>query len=225
MNRSHMRKIKFVAGGFYHIYNRGARKGEIFYDDGDRLRFIYSMYKANSVKPVSNLNRMISRQNVQGLALNKLEDRFTNICYFALRPNHFHITLQQEKDEGVQIFMHRLGTSYTMYFNKKYNKSGVLFQGPFQAIPIEDDSYLMQISQYTHLNPLKAIEPEFREKGVKDFDKAKHFLRNYRWSSYLDYIGIENFPFLINNQLHNGYFGTPIEYEKFVLSGMKLFKA
>jgi putative transposase len=177
---------------------------------------------------MSNTSRIISKQNVRGLALDnldKLEDRFTNICYFALRPNHFHITLQQEKDEGVQDFMHKLGTSYTMYFNKKHSRDGVLFQGPFQAIPIESDSYLMQISQYIHLNPLKDIEPEFREKGVRDFDGAKNFLSNYKWSSYLDYIGIKNMPFLLNNPLHEGYFKNPFEYEKFVLSGIKLFEA
>jgi len=214
-----MKKPVFLNGSFYHIYNRGTDRRDIFCNESDYLRFIYSMHKFNNLNISSNMQRFISHHEVRGLTSNVA--RLVDICYFALKPNHFHLTLQQKVEKGIERFMQKLGTGYTMYFNKKYERNGALFQGSYRAILIERESYLLQLSQYIHLNPLKLIEPEYREKGVKDLERAKDFLKNYRWSSYLDYIGIKNFPFLINNNIHYGYFKDHKEYEDFLMSGIK----
>ncbi|MFC1620998.1 transposase [Candidatus Omnitrophota bacterium] len=222
-----MRKVQFIEDGVYHIYNRGADKRKIFTGDSDYLRFISSVSGFNTTKPVE-LARILRRRNLRkkencggfASALVPASEKLVKILYFVLMPNHFHLVLQQVAAGGVEKFMQKLGTGYTMYFNKKYKRSGVLFQGVFKAISIEAESYIMQISSYIHLNPLKLIEPEYKKKGVSDLERARLFLRNYRWSSYLDFLGVKNFPFLIDNELHKGYFRNSAEYEDFVLSGI-----
>ena len=73
------------------------------------------------------------------------------ICY-ALNKNHFHLLLKQLAERGIEKFMHRLGTGFSMYFNLKYRRSGSLFQGKFKAIHINSNEYLLRLSAYINLN-------------------------------------------------------------------------
>ena len=100
------------------------------------------------------------------------ENGISVLCY-VLMPNHFHFLLRQNSEEPVSEFMHKMLISYCMYFNKRYDVVGRLFQGPFRAKMIKTDDYLLQLSRYIHLNPI--------EIGVKS-------LGNYQWSSYPDYL-------------------------------------
>jgi len=85
--------------------------------------------------------------------------------------------------------MHKLGTSYTNYINLKYERSGILFQGPFKAVEVESDEQLTHLSRYIHLNPLELSEPKWKEEGVKNLKATRKFLYGYRWSSYRAYLG------------------------------------
>jgi putative transposase len=107
----------------------------------------------------------------------------------------------QVKDGGITKFMRKLGTGYTMYFNEKNKRTGVLFQGKFKAILIDNDEYLAHLSRYIHINPLEISNSN---------------LNNYRWSSYLDYIGIKNFPSVINKKIIGGLFPKGTDYRDFV---------
>jgi len=109
-------------------------------------------------------------------------------------PNHLHLLLKQTKDNGISKFMQKVGTGYANYFNKKYNRMGHLFQGRFRAVHIKDDEQLKNIFVYVHANPISLIEPNWKEKGIRNPEKAIKFLETYKWSSYLDYIGKKNFP-------------------------------
>ena len=208
-----MKKPEFVTGEIYHIYNRGADKRSLFSNDSDCSRFTFSMHKFNKIERTRCRENKKSRGPASAFLV--------NILYNSLVKNHFHITLEQLVDGGIVKFMQKLGTGYAMYFNKKYERKGVLFEGNFKAIHIDSDSYLKEISRYIHLNPLKLIEPKFREEGVRDLDRAKEFLRNYKWSSFQDYIGKKNFPHLLNNKFHSDYFEDFKEYEDFVFQGIK----
>ena len=208
-----MKKPKFVTGEIYHIYNRGADKRSLFSNDSDCSRFTFSMYKFNKIERTRCRENKKSRGSASAFLV--------DILYESLVKNHFHITLKQVIDGGIEKFMQKLGTGYAMYFNKKHDRKGVLFEGSFKAIHIDSDSYLKEISRYIHLNPLKLIEPKFREEGVRDLDRAKEFLRNYKWSSFQDYIGKKNFPYLLNNKFHSDYFEDFKEYEEFVFKGIK----
>ena len=104
-------------------------------------------------------------------------------------PNHFHILLKEKREDGISLFMQKLTTAYTMYFNKKNERTGSLFGGTFKAEHLDKDTYLKYIFAYMHLNPLKLINPKWKELGLKNFNQANSFLVNYKWSSYLDYKG------------------------------------
>ena len=109
-------------------------------------------------------------------------------------PNHYHIVLKQIKDNGISQFMHKLGTGYTMYFNQKYERSGVLFQGTFKAVRITNENHFMYLPFYIHANSLDLIEPEWRKGKINNVQKAIKFLESYRWSSHLDYLGKKKLP-------------------------------
>ena len=95
--------------------------------------------------------------------------------------------------------MQKVGTGYAVYFNKKYSRKGHLFNN-FKAVHIESDEQLKNVVTYIHTNPIALVEPGFKEKGVENPPKVKEFLENYKWSSYRDYIGIENFSSVTNRE-------------------------
>jgi REP element-mobilizing transposase RayT len=169
-----MRKTEFKNEEFYHIYNRGVDKREVFLDEEDYIRFLNSMREFNDdstyeqrmfEKELSSLKELSSTSV-------KLDNLVEIVCY-CINPNHYHIILKQLRTNGVKTFMHKIGTGYTNYFNKKYKRSGSLFQGPFKSIYINSNEYLLYLSAYVNKN---------------------NFIHGYRaedweYSSLLDYLG------------------------------------
>lgn len=144
-----MRTVEFSNDEFYHIYNRGVEKREIFMNLADRLRFAQSVNEFNNLEPVGSLlENSISKNQSKKDDKKKL---VTVVCY-ALNPNHYHLILQQNEDKGIEKFMHRLGTGYTNYFNIKNKHKGHLFQGKFKAIHVGSNEYLLHLSAYVNLN-------------------------------------------------------------------------
>ena len=181
------RNFTFSEGEFYHIYNRGVEKKDIFLDTADKNRFIALLYICNSEKPV--------HLQLQGRTLNDLlgverGNQIINIGAYCLMPNHFHLLVKEKVEGGVSKFMQKLSTGYTMYFNKRHVRSGVLFQGKFKATHASEDSYLKYLISYIHLNPIKLIDSSWKETGIADRRSAKKYLKNYTYSSYIDYLGI-----------------------------------
>ncbi|KKU79494.1 MAG: Transposase [Parcubacteria group bacterium GW2011_GWA2_47_7] len=176
------RKISFAPGEYYHVYNRGVDKREIFLSDDDRNRFIKLLYVANG-------DKSFSYQRIQGVSLDKLDrgDRLVSIGAYCLMSNHFHLLIKEKEDGNISSFMEKLGTSYAMYFNRKYKRSGVLFQNTFKAEHVHRDEHLKYLYAYIHLNPVKMIEPEWKESGIRNLSKAKKYLERYDYSSYADY--------------------------------------
>jgi putative transposase len=213
-----MRKINFTNNEHYHIYNRGTDKRKIFLNKSDYFRFLHNLYKFNNEKPAIQFSR--TTKDVGGRASNikkeKPGKKLVNIICFCLMPNHFHLILEQLVDNGISKFMHKLGTGYAMAFNIKYKRTGTLFQGKFKAIHIKNETYLTHLSRYIHLNPVELKEKNWKESGIKSWEKANEFLENYRYSSYLDYIGKKNFPSITNRKLILEIFDNEKKYRKFV---------
>jgi putative transposase len=103
--------------------------------------------------------------------------------------NHFHVLAKEISKDGISTFMEKLSTGYSKYFNKKYERTGALFQGVFKAEHVSRDEYLKYLFAYIHLNPVKLIDPEWKENGIKDRESAKRYLEQYTYSSYLDHLG------------------------------------
>jgi putative transposase len=140
-----MRKTIFAAEEFYHVYNRGTEKRNIFSEENDYARFLESMSEFNSLEPIGSLFENSFRKKHQlGGSTSKdqaTDKRLVNIVAYCLNPNHYHLLLQQVADKGIEKFMQRMGTGYTMYFNNKYERTG-LFQGRFKAVHIENNDQL-----------------------------------------------------------------------------------
>lgn len=215
-NFKKMRKIKFENNYYYHIYNRGVEKRIIFLDDEDRLRFVYYLYELNNEELLKD--EAFSRRKKTLFVGNSVSDKkkLVNIVCFSLMPNHFHILLRQNKDNGVSVFMHRLGVAYTKYFNEKYERVGSLFQGAYKVRHVNRNNYLDYLFYYILANPIELIDSEWKKGKIKDFDEASNFLKSYKWSSYKDFTGEKNFPFLVDFNLIKEFFGEIKDFNKFI---------
>lgn len=204
------RRIEFSEGEFYHVYNRGANKNKIFVSDTDRDRFCKLLFACNSVEPVTF-------RSIRDVSFEEIEkgDTLVDIGAYCLMPNHFHLLLREKSGDGVTTFMRKLLTSYSMYFNTKYKRTGVLFQGRFRATHADNDAYLKYLFSYIHLNPIKIIDPEWKENGITNRTKAEKYLEGYRYSSYLDYIDKEREEHLIlKKAAFPGYFRDISDFKK-----------
>ena len=178
----------------YHVFNRGAHKQPIFLEDLDYLRFQTLLFLSNSSAPVvvrDVLKRYKGESFVRLFENEKREAPLVDILAYSLMPNHFHLVLRPIVENGVSVFMRKLGTAYSMYFNLQHEHSGTLFQGPFKSSHIDTDPYHTWIFAYAHLSPVSLIAPKWQEHGVENIAAAQHFLANYRYSSYFDYYTAE----------------------------------
>ncbi len=116
-------------------------------------------------------------------------DLLVNLGAYCLMPNHFHILITQTNTGDISKFMQKLSTAYVMYYNKKYKRTGSLFEGKFKAEHLDSDPYLKYIFSYIHLNPIKLINKDWKEKGIHDKKKTIDYLYGYGYSSYIDYVG------------------------------------
>lgn len=119
-----------VQGGFYHVFNRGNRKQDIFLSPSDYKRYLDKLKEY------------------------KKEQDITVVAY-CLMPNHIHLLLRQNGPKPLSTFIQKLHTAYSKYFNKKYNQVGHVFQDRFKAKMVDRDEYLIHLSRYIHTNPVK----------------------------------------------------------------------
>jgi len=148
-----MRKIKFINGEYYHIYNRGVDKRIIFECQEDLDRFFESMVEFNTIESIGSIYSNNQRMRMRGSASHSPEkEKLVEFICYCLNPNHYHFLLRQLVDNGIQKFMHKIGTGYTMHFNKKYKRSGSLFQGRYKATHVDSNEYLLHLSAYINLN-------------------------------------------------------------------------
>ncbi|MBI4136067.1 MAG: transposase [Candidatus Vogelbacteria bacterium] len=140
-------RAEFANDEYYHVYNRGTDKRDIFTDSYDLNRFYESLAQFNTVKPIGSIyEQTFSKRK------SRPDNSLVEIVCYALNPNHYHLLLKQVSDRGIEKFIQRLGTGYTKYFNHKHKRSGVLFQGKFKSIHVETNEYLLHLSIYINLN-------------------------------------------------------------------------
>jgi REP element-mobilizing transposase RayT len=143
------RNFEFVEGEYYHIFNRGTDKRKIFMDKGDLYYFFDEIMIANSDISIGDRrpgSRKRLKEKING------QQKFVKIIAYSLMPNHFHLIVTPVAENGVSKFMQRLGTSYTRFFNEKYERSGSLFQGKFKAVQLSVKKSLEFMSVYVNLN-------------------------------------------------------------------------
>jgi len=214
------KRPQFITGEFYHIFNRGVEKRNIFQSISDYFRFIFCIYELNNKGLIKMRDRIEERKERKNTGATRVinKEPLVEVVVFCLMPNHYHLVLRQLVDGGISLFMKKVGDSYVGYFNEKYNRKGMgsLFQGRFKAIHIKNDNQLMNLICYIFTNPLELLEKNWKEKGLKDPKKAIKYLESYRWSSFLDCIGISNFPSVTKRDFIMEFFGSPTKIKESV---------
>jgi len=200
----------------FHALNRGVEKRTLFLDDQDRARFVHDMYEFNDTAPAGNSYRRFKpMMESRSPSIEKCREMIVDIYGWCLMDNHYHLLLSEKVAGGVGLFLKKLNIGYAMYFNEKYERSGTLFQGRTKKVLIDSDAHFLHILHYIHLNPLDFLEgsSSWREMLVTDAAKAVGHLGAYRWSSYNDYCGRDNFPSIISQELYGSVFK---DYEKII---------
>lgn len=170
-----------MKGDIYHILNRGVEKRKIFLDNEDHYRFLHNLEDFN------DKNLTILPYSRRRLAMRKpKKKKLVNILCWCLMPNHYHILVREIIDGGVSIFSKKLTSGYTQYFNLKNDRSGVLFQGRSKIIPLKKDEHFIHIPYYILANPVRIVEPAWKEKGIKNIKKVISFIDEYKWSGVMD---------------------------------------
>jgi putative transposase len=181
-------KREFIKDGIYHIYNRGVEKRNIFLDEEDYKIFLYYL-KTYLVPPDTEKKTPI---NITRLGSNF--DLYKNIqllCY-VLMSNHFHFVFKQFSEKAITEFMRRLTIAYVRYFNNKYKRVGPLFQGRYKSVLVDKDDYFLYLSSYVHINPIELSK-------YSEINTLEH----YPYSSYSDYIGKINTPWIHEEYILN----------------------
>jgi len=162
-----MRKVELKNEEIYHIYNRGVDKREVFLDRYDYLRFLKSLQEFNRKDAIGSIyEQSFCRESPLGDRVPKLVE----IVTYCLNPNHYHLVLKQITERGIEKFMHKVGSGYSSYFNNKYKRSGVLFQGAFKAINIDSNEYLLYLSVYVNKNKfIHGYKNEFNFSSLDEY--------------------------------------------------------
>jgi len=224
-----IRRISLVNGEYYHIYNRGNSKQKIFLDTEDYERFIKLLYVCNSEMRIDFRSDIIKKK-ISAFDFERGEP-IVFIGAWVLMPNHFHIYITIS-DEGrafvnkkinmISLFMNKVCTSYSMYFNRKYGRTGSLFEGRFRSVYVKDEIQAKYLFSYIHLNPVKLIQSDWKENDIKNKSEVLDFLFNYKWSSYQDYVGIERKEGkVVNRKNFLNYFNNPQSFKKEIFDWIK----
>lgn len=211
-----IRKTPFVSGEYYHLYNRGNSKQKIFHDEQDYQRFVTLLYTCNSENNFKML--LVEATPDKDPYLWERGKTLVSIGAYCLMPNHFHILITEKEKGGISKFMQKLSTAYVMYYNKKYERTGGLFEGKFKSEYLLEDRYLKYIFSYIHLNPIKLIQKDWKEVEIRDKESAIEYLRNYLYSSYLEYLGIKRKQNqILDKSFYPNYFPSAINFQKEIL--------
>lgn len=205
---------QYLAGGYYHLYNRGVEKRNIFEEDQDYGVFLSYLKTYLTPKDIDDLQKQLANPQLPWSEKDKILKKLRlknffgkiGLLAYCLMPNHYHLLVKQSSEKDIDYFMRSLNTRYVVYFNKKYKRVGPLFQGVYKAVRIETDEQLIYLSAYMHRNPSDTQKglslqklilshsslPEYlgtrKTSWVKENDILSLFSKSYSHTSYEKFI-------------------------------------
>jgi len=202
------RKVAHIEGEFYHLYNRGVDKRKIFNSPSDYKRFLMLLYLSNGEGDVHLSNLLKTNAGTSIFDYERVQP-LVAIGAFCLMPNHFHLLISPLHKDGVAKFMSKLQTGYSMYFNKKNERTGSLFQGPYKSEHAGEDTYLKYLFSYIHLNPAKLKDPNWKINRATNQKAIQAFVEKYPYSSYQEYLSAR--PVITNPSVFPNYLSNKKE--------------
>lgn len=204
----------YIENGFYHVYNRGVNKRSIFKDQPDYRVFL--SFLKSYLSPPPNPKQLKHLITMKGYSFHGVPHQHKNysqeISLFAycLMPNHFHLLIKQVSKNSIEKFMRSLATRYVIYFNRRHDRLGPLFQDTYKAVIVDEEAYLLHLTAYIHRNP--------QELWSKP-------LRDYPYSSYAEYLNLRSTSWIKPQEIL-AFFRSPqnlsskdyLSYENFVES-------
>jgi putative transposase len=170
---------------YYHVYARGNSRHRIFLDEQDYIAFLKLLERYLSPEEA---------KNPFGVSYPNFYNRVDLLAY-CIMPKHFHLLVYQRQPKDLTALMQSIMTSYSLYFNARYKRSGPLFESRYRASLITDDAYLEHITRYIHLNP--------------------RLWRDYEYSSLPYYLQRDEVSWVRPERILS-LFDSPAAYETFV---------
>jgi putative transposase len=198
---------------YFHVFNRGVAKGDIFLDESDFRRFVVTMILSNDERTGlmhiwDNFRRYhpeAKLSDCKQLELHKKKP-LVDIVAYCLNKNHFHFLLgNRGVKQNIEKFMQCLGISFVKYFNKKNERVGPLFQGRYKSFHIKDNGRLLYNSAYVNCNS-----------ELHSSQKAEE----YKWCSFPEYLGKTDFK-LCNKEIILSQFKNTDEYKYYALENIR----
>jgi len=171
----------FVSGRIYHLYNRGAHRLSIFHEE-DNYLFV-----------------------LQRLKRYCRELLLTPIAY-CLLPNHYLLLIRQDGEHAAGLLPRRIFNSYVKAYNKRYDHRGTLFEGPYRAVEVNNDAYLLHLCRYIHANPVAHGLVESVEE--------------WPYSNYPEWVGLRQGT-LVAPALVARFFAKPADYQAYLVDYLR----
>lgn len=179
------RNKSFLPNSYYHIYNKGIDGRDIFCDDADYQKFL-SIMESYLVNEKVDTRFKEDKPSIRAYKDQMRLNEEVAISAYCLLSNHFHLLVHQSTINGITKFMRRVNTGYVMYFNKRYGRSGPLFENVYRGVKIEDHQ-LLALTKFIHLNPVTRVVKRFGPVETVTGTRPE----DYTYSSYGHYIGIK----------------------------------
>ena len=189
------------AGEYFHLYNRGNGRGNVFIDEED-FKFFTLKLNQNLYPELFKPKRLYSKP---------LPSNSFSLISYCLMPNHFHFLIRQNMEIPTSKLILKVCTSYSKFFSKKYDKPGHLFQDQFKQVLVDDNSYLLWLSAYIHQNPKVA--------GLVS-DNV-----DYKWSSYASYLNLNSDLIKCDSGVILDQFKEPKDYLEFMKDSYDTIKS
>ena len=199
----------FAEGEYYHVTLRRAGEEEMFLDESDHYRGIFSLFEFNNKNPITIQKQRRNRRSGRGSPPITLREELVELVAFCFMPNHVHLLLTPVTEKGLSLYISKFASAYPAYFKNKYEikRKGYFFQGRFHSVHIKNDAQLRAVFVYIHLNPTSLIFPGWKEGERIRSREAFKYCANYKWSSLKDYLGEKNFPSVTNRKFMSKFMG------------------
>jgi len=228
------RGIFFEKNQPFHIVSRAVEGIKIFENEENCYRFIFHFWAANHGRRNPKIRgrdiikagqALLEGEEIPSKFIIEAHPPLIYLLDFSLVINHVHLYLTPNVENSVPALIQRSNNGFAKYFNLKHNRKGTLFGDRYKSVLVGTEFQSDAVSRYVSIiNPLDVFQPGWRENGLKNWEGAFDFLKNYQFSSFPDKIGKRNSLILAPKEILERYsilYQNSEECRKFVEEFLK----